>query len=226
MTESELRSAFVSTAKGYIGTVEGSGRHRAIVDLYNGHRPLARGYALKYTDAWCAGFVSAMAIQAGLEHIIPPEVGCGHMMELYRAAGRWVEEDGHVPKPGDVIFYDWQDDGKGDCQGSPDHVGIVADVGDGLICVIEGNLHNAVGERRIAVGQQFIRGYGVPDYASLATAEPFTDVDTGAWYASDVAEAAELGIVEGVGGGRFEPERAVTRAEAAAMVMRLYKLLA
>ena len=52
-----------------------------------------------------------------------------------------------------------------------------------------------------------------------------SDVDPGAWYAKDVAKAAELGIMEGVGGGLFEPERAVTRAELAAVVVRLYEIL-
>ena len=52
-----------------------------------------------------------------------------------------------------------------------------------------------------------------------------TDVEPDAWYASDVARAAELGIMEGVGGGLFEPERAVTRAELAAVVVRLAEKL-
>ena len=40
-----------------------------------------------------------------------------------------------------------------------------------------------------------------------------------------MARAAELGIVEDAGDGLFEPERAVTRAEAAAMCVRLHEIL-
>ena len=41
----------------------------SIIDLYNSHKPLARGYPVKYTDAWCSTFASAVAIQAGLTSI-------------------------------------------------------------------------------------------------------------------------------------------------------------
>ena len=62
MTETQIREKVVTTAREWIGYNEADGSHRKIVDVYNSHRPLARGYALKYTDAWCAGFVSAVAI--------------------------------------------------------------------------------------------------------------------------------------------------------------------
>lgn len=55
-----------------------------IIDVYNAHRPLARGYKVKYTDAWCATFVSAVAIKCGLTSIIPTECGCGQMIELFK----------------------------------------------------------------------------------------------------------------------------------------------
>ena len=66
MTETQIREKVVTTAKEWIGYNEADGSHRQIVDVYNAHRPLARGYALKYTDAWCAGFVSAVAIRLSM----------------------------------------------------------------------------------------------------------------------------------------------------------------
>ena len=51
MTEQEQRQKIVSIAQSYIGCKESDGSHRKIIDLYNSHRPLARGYAVKYTDA-------------------------------------------------------------------------------------------------------------------------------------------------------------------------------
>jgi hypothetical protein len=68
-----------------------------------------------------------------------------------------------------------------------------------------------------------VRGYCLPDYASLV--QRFADVDPDAWYADKVAMAAQLGLMEGVGGGLFEPERAVTRGELAAVAVRLVELL-
>ena len=169
MTETQLREKVVATAKAWIGYNEADGSHRKIVDVYNSHRPLARGYALKYTDAWCAGFVSAVAIKLGLTDIMPTEVGVGNMIDLYRRLGRWKEQDSYVPSPGDVIMYAWGDSGAVDCQSGASHVGIVVPCDGKTITVIEGNKNNAVGYREIAVNGRYIRGFGLPDYASKAT---------------------------------------------------------
>lgn len=59
--------------------------------------------------------------------------------------------------------------------------------------------------------------------AGLEGTGMFSDVDETKWYAKEVEAAARLGLMEGVGGGRFEPERPVTRAELAALAVRLYR---
>ena len=169
MTESQIREKVVATAKAWIGYNEADGSHRQIVDVYNSHRPLARGYALRYTDAWCAGFVSAVAIKLGLTDIMPTEVGVGNMIDLYRKLGRWKEQDSYIPSPADVIMYAWGDSGAGDCASGASHVGIVTSCDGKTITVIEGNKNNAVGYREIAVNGRYIRGFGLPDYASKAT---------------------------------------------------------
>lgn len=51
-------------------------------------------------------------------------------------------------------------------------------------------------------------------------ANPFEDVPSGMWYSGAVAWAAERGIVLGVGGNRFAPERQVSRQEMAAFIAR------
>lgn len=169
MTEQEFRQKVVSIAQGYIGCKESDGSHRKIIDLYNSHKPLARGYAMKYTDAWCSTFASAVAIAAGLTDIIPTECGCEKHIQLFKNIGSWQENDAYVPSPGDYVFYDWDDSGAGDCTGSADHVGIVEKVSGQTITVIEGNYSNSVKRRNIAVNGRYIRGYGVPKYSSKAT---------------------------------------------------------
>ena len=52
----------------------------------------------------------------------------------------------------------------------------------------------------------------------------FTDVPADAWYARAVETLASLGMVEGVGGGKFAPERTITRAEFTVMAMRFARL--
>ena len=158
------RQNFVKTAASYLGCKEADGSHRQIIDIYNAHKPLARGYAVKYTDAWCATFVSAMAIKCGLTDIIPTECGCGQMIQLFQKLGAWQENDAHVPQPGDVIFYDWQDSSTGDNTGSADHVGIVESVNGSTMKVIEGNMSDAVGCRTLQVNGRYIRGYGLPKF--------------------------------------------------------------
>ena len=172
MTENQLRQKVVKIAVSYLGCKEADGSHRKIIDLYNSHKPLARGYAVKYTDAWCSTFASAVAIAAGLTDIIPTECGCEKHIGLFKKLGAWVENDAYVPKPGDYIFYDWQDGtnyATTDNTGAADHVGIVTEVNGSTITVIEGNMSDAVGYRHIAVNGRYIRGYGVPKYASKAT---------------------------------------------------------
>lgn len=166
MIENEVRNYYVNTAVIYLGAVEGGAQHKEIVSLYNAIKPLPVGYALKTTDDWCAAFVSAMAQKCKLTDIIYPECGCNRMISLYKAKGRWIEDDAYTPKVGDILFYDWDDSGRGDNTNSPDHVGIVASVSGKSFRVIEGNRGNKVAYRDMTVNGNNIRGFGVPDYAS------------------------------------------------------------
>lgn len=170
MTEKELRARVCAQAWSWKGRNKYDGSHRAIIDVYNEIVPRPRGYKLTYSDPWCAGFVSAVAQALGLCAWIFPECGCGPMIALYQAAGRWMEDDGYLPEPGDVIFYDWEDSGSGDNRGSADHVGLVVDVQGDLITICEGNMSDAVGIRTLFRDNRYIRGYGLPDYAAAASA--------------------------------------------------------
>lgn len=220
MSEKAIRARVVADAQKYLGIKEGSIEHKRIVDTYNKGLPkLPRGYELQYDDAWCAAFISFIGISLGISDVILPEVGCAAMIALYQKVGRWEERDDYVPQLADIVMYDW-DAQKGECTGNPDHVGMVVSVEGKTIRVIEGNYDNQIKYRDICVEYIKIRGFCLPDYASLV--HGFSDVPAGAWYAKDVNRAAELGIVEGVGGGLFDPERPITRAETAVMLMRLY----
>ena len=64
------------------------------------------------------------------------------------------------------------------------------------------------------------RAMGQPAAGSAAS---FTDVPTDSYYAQAVAWAVEHGITSGVGGGRFDPDAACTRAQVAAFLYRSMK---
>lgn len=163
--EQAKRDALVSQAQSWLGSEEGSEAHHAIVDIYNAHEPLAVGYKVQYDDNWCSTFVSAMAISLDYTDFIPTECGCQRHIALFQKMGRWVEDDGYTPLPGDMIFYSNADKGFGDCTEWADHIGIVVGTYKGYIRVIEGNYGDTVGYRVIKVNGKGIRGFGTPDYS-------------------------------------------------------------
>ena len=66
-------SEIIKQAQSWLGRKESDGSHKEIIDVYNSHKPLARSYTVKYTDAWCATFVTAVAIKCNATDIIPKE---------------------------------------------------------------------------------------------------------------------------------------------------------
>ena len=157
-----MRKAIADLALSLVGLNEKDGSFKPIIDIYN---KATSGYNVKYTDAWCATFVSALAIMQGIQDIFPLECSCARMVKKAQAMGIWVENDAFVPQIGDIIMYDWQDNGKGDNKGNPDHVGIVVNVAGTSITVVEGNKAERVGKRVLSVNGKNIRGYITPRYS-------------------------------------------------------------
>lgn len=176
LSEEEMRlntrTSMIEQAQAWVGRNEADGSFKSIIDTYNSHTPLARGYELKYTDEWCAGFVSAVAIATGNTDNVPLEVSCPRMIQIAQNMGIWQENDGYVPSPADIILYDWDDSGNGDNTANPDHVGIVESVSDGVITVIEGNMSEKVGRRSLDVDGRYIRGFITPEYKAGEDNEP------------------------------------------------------
>ena len=141
----------VKQAEAWLGYSEANGKFKEIIDIYNAHKPLAVGYTVKYTDEWCSTFVSAVSIKCGATSIIPTECGTGRHIDLFQKLGEWVEDDAYVPSPGDIIFYNWNDSGAGDCKSGSSHVGIVQKVVNDTIYVIEGNYSESVKVRTLKV---------------------------------------------------------------------------
>ena len=168
-------SKVVTQAKAWLGKKESDGSFKVIIDTYNSQKPLPVGYKVKYTDEWCATFVSAVAVKLGYTDIIPTECSCERMIALFEKKGCWIENEDRTPSAGDIIFYDWNDDGIGDNKGYCDHVGIVEKVSGGQIHVIEGNKGQAVARRYLKINGKFIRGYGVPKYDKEATIKKTVD---------------------------------------------------
>ena len=165
------RKEFVAQMQAWVGLKESDGSHKKIIDIYNTIKPLPVGYKLKYNDPWCAGTVSAAAQVCGATDIIPCECSCPRMITKAKEMGIWVEADDHVPTPGDIILYDWDDSGKGDNKNSPDHVGVVEKVSGNDQTVIEGNYSDSVKRRNLEVNGKYIRGYIVPEFDAGSAVE-------------------------------------------------------
>ena len=164
--EAELRDQFVATAIQWLGRNSADGSHQEIIDIYNNHKPLAVGYTVKYTDQWCATFVSTVAIQCEITDILPTECGCQRQIALFSNLERWEENDDYVPLPGDIIYYSSSGAANTDNEEWSDHVGIVVGTYEDRIRLIEGNYYGRVAYRTIKIGAPEIRGYALPDYSS------------------------------------------------------------
>ena len=145
-----------------INNLKGESGHQKVLNVYNSQCPLPRGYKLQSKDPWCAATVTAVFLMNGYSDIA--ECSCPVMVKKAKDLGIWVEDDAYVPQIGDVIMYDWNDNGKGDNLGTPDHVGIVISVTKSKIMVREGNKNKTLGNRDITVNQVYIRGYITPPY--------------------------------------------------------------
>ena len=162
---------YIDVFRSWIGFSEANGKHKQIIDLYNSHKPLARGYAVQYSDAWCDTTVSAAAIKAGMVDLIGTECGCEEHVKIFKQKGIWIEDGTITPKPGYIIVYNW-DKAFQPNDGYSDHIGVVELVSGNQITIIEGNRNDAVSRRTIPVGWGYIRGYAAPRYETGTQAKP------------------------------------------------------
>ena len=169
MTENQLRQKVADIINAWVGATKGSAKHLEILEIYNSHKPLARGYKMQVKDAYCAATVSAAYIKAGIAEYTGTECGVEKFTVVAKGKGIWIENDAHTPKIGDACVYDWDDTGKGDCTGAGDHIGIVTQEGASSFVVTEGNMTGGkVGKRTMAINGQYIRGFICPDFATIA----------------------------------------------------------
>lgn len=191
------REQAVAQAKAWHGKKESDGSYKEIVDVYNS----AATAKAAYSTPWCAEFISAIGIKIGAD--FPISTSCGEQINMWKAMGCWVEDDAYVPTPGDVIYYDWDDKGKGDDTTGHDHTGMVIEVNGSKFKVEEGNKKDAVGTRTMSINGQYIRGYAVPKYDSAVEPAPAPT--------KSVDELAKE-VIDGKWGNNPERKKALTEA--------------
>lgn len=189
----------LNVMRSWIGYSESNGRYLEILNIYNSHKPLARGYAIKPSDEWCDATVSAAAIKAGAVDLIGTEVGVEKHVDIFKKKGIWIEDGSIKPQAGDIIVFNWDDSSQPN-DGWSDHIGYVEQVSGNTITCIEGNMSEKVGRRTINVGWGYIRGFARPKYASGGVAptpnpdkpinEVAQEVIQGAWGNGDARKQA------------------------------------
>lgn len=170
----------INTMNGWVGLSRAKGTHKKIVDLYNSHKPLARGYKVTYQDEYCDTTVSAAFIAHNAVSLIGgTECGVEKHIALFKKAGIWEEDGSKTPEIGWICCYNW-DDGNQPNDGHADHIGIVSSVNKsaGTFIVTEGNMSGGVvGKRTVKVGWGYIRGFAKPKY-DKAVATPTSTTGT------------------------------------------------
>lgn len=156
------RERMVWQMQQWVGKNEARGTHKEIIDIFN-----RKVGGMKYTWPWCAVTVSSAAISTANDTLVPLSMSCEGLISKAQKMGIWVEDDSYNPREGDIILYDWTDNGIGDSHGESHHVGVVENNVGGVMTIIEGNKNDAVGRRVLRVNGRYIRGYIVPKYESL-----------------------------------------------------------
>jgi len=142
---------YISTGRTYLGLKN----HHGLVDYYNAYcvdkvNP-NRKYRMKYSDNWCAMFLSVLAEMVGLDsNQFPYEVSVQYMWEwgIRNSATTYSVDD---IRRGDLVTYSWTGN-------RLEHVGIVVDV-DSKLHVLEGNYSKTVGIRSVELNYPKIHGF-------------------------------------------------------------------
>lgn len=153
--EPSARSALLATLAGEYGsTGQIGGSDTYYSEWYLGGTYIANPDWGPETP-WCACFLSwGMAqLPDGTLGETPRFATVDRGVEWFRDRDLWLEPDGD-PRPGDLIFFDWDGDG------SAEHVGAVLTVADGTVTTIEGNSGGTVRSDTYLRSLSGILGYG------------------------------------------------------------------
>lgn len=142
----------VSIAKSQIGT--------------EGGEKYWRWYGFTEPVDWCACFVSWCASEAGMieDGMVPMFAEVNEGIRWFQEQDRWVDAESaelvkvYRPKPGTIVFFDWEQDDVAD------HVGIVEVCRNGMVHTIEGNSGDMVARRYCIRDSSAIIGFGDTNY--------------------------------------------------------------
>ena len=163
----------LAIANSQLGYTESTRNYQVEEDVLLGYTRYGAWYGYPYGD-WCAMFVSFCLNYAEVEDF-PLEASCPNWakklieQELYKVPSEYI------PKAGDIIFFDMDEDEV------LDHVGLVEELVDVEVTTIEGNSSNRVEKKKYELHDSRIAGYGLfSEYQSMRdeTSEPAASEET------------------------------------------------
>ena len=158
----DFRTDLIAVAQSQLGYAESSLNFVNTEDgELKGYSRYGAWYGDPYGD-WCAMFVSFCLSYAQVDGM-PFEESCSKWIELLsdEEYGCYLTAEEHIPCPGDIVFFDFDDNS------AADHVGIVTEYvpetieSSACINVIEGNSGNKVRSVTYELGDSHIAGYGL-----------------------------------------------------------------
>ena len=146
--------AVLAVARGQVGYTESTRNY--IVDENNNLKGYTRYGAWNGTPYgdWNAAFVAFCLHYAGVKEI-PPQADCSAWKSVLTDRNIYKAPADYVPKAGDIIFFDWEEDG------NVDHMGLVENVVDTDVITIEGDSTDSVTQNKYSLFDSRIAGYGI-----------------------------------------------------------------
>lgn len=215
MNEAKLRQLALDNMRYFIGAVYGDAKWKEIIDVYNNECRCQynkdkwgtrTNIAMQVGYGWCATTTSVAGQKAGLNNVIPIEMGVD---ELYNIAVRnhiWqAKGNGYGCQPADLIVFKWN-------TGNPAkpvqwHIGMIESVSGDNLVTIEGNVDDPrqCERRNRRKDEATLFGYISPLYCTIATDDPEEpDEPEAKSKAEEILESMEIGdTLEKVDSGEF-----------------------
>ena len=170
----------VAIAQTQVGYTESTRNYMVLDDdvTTKGYTRYGAWYGDPYGD-WCAMFASFCLNYAGLKDM-PVDSNCPKWIEALTNLGLYYSAEAFMPRSGDLVFFDWDEDGLSD------HVGIVEEItaddeGKNTLHTIEGNSGDRVAEHEYAMDDETILGYfALPEQPVVEETNPTEPVEENA----------------------------------------------
>ncbi len=155
-SEKDYLSDFLEIVKGELGVKEKKYNNVKYNTWYYGR--VVRATSSKSSNyAWCVTFISWCANMADIDtSVIPKMNNAESLRKFYLANGQYVARKNAAPKAGDIIFFGSK---------SSNHAGVVLEVNDDQVTIVEGNFSDKVSLSTYSLTKSTILGYASPSYS-------------------------------------------------------------